>query len=73
MSFCFPRNLLCQKHQDLWINHKVDPFNLAFATVLQSQVLTIGRDENNFSYSKVVIGKVLNSFKAKFIFGIASE
>ena len=57
----------------LWINNKANPFNLAFVIVLRSQVLTIRRDENDCSHSQVVIGKVPNSFKAKFIFGKASE
>ena len=41
--------------------------------MLQSPVLTIRRDENDFSHSQVVIGKVPNSFKATCIFGKASE
>ena len=57
----------------LWINNKANPFNLAFVIVLRSQVLTIRRDENDCSHSQVVIGKVPNSFKVKFIFGKASE
>ena len=57
----------------LWINNKANPFNLAFVIVLRSQDLTIRRDENDSSNSQVVIGKVPNSFKAKCIFGKASE
>ena len=52
----------------LWINNKVNLFNLAFVIVLQSQVLTIRRDENGHSHSQVAIGKVPNSFKGKYLF-----
>ena len=41
--------------------------------MLPPQVLTIRRDENDLSNSQVVIGKVPNSYKAKCIFGKASE
>ena len=57
----------------LWINNRANLFNLAFVIVLRSQVLTIGRDENNRSRSQILIGKVPYGFKAKCIFGKASE
>ena len=41
--------------------------------MLRSQDLTIRRDENDSSNPQLVIGKVPNSFKAKCIFGKASE
>ena len=41
--------------------------------MLQSQVLTIQRDENDRSHLQVVIGKVSNSFKVKCKFGKAGE
>ena len=69
--FCANKSIM--RSIPLWINNKANLFNLAFVIVLQSPVLTIRRDENDFSHSQVVIGKVPNSFKATCIFGKASE
>ena len=41
--------------------------------MLRPQFLTIRRDENDRSHSQVAIGKVPNSFKARWISGKASE
>ena len=39
--------------------------------MLLSHVLILLGDENDFSHSRVVIGKVPSSFKAKYLFGKA--
>ena len=57
----------------LWVNNKANPFSLAFVIVLRPQFLTSRRDENDRSHSQVAIGKVPNSFKARWISGKTSE
>lgn len=53
----------------LWINNEVNQSNPTFAIVPRSHVSTIRKDGNDRGLSKVMIGKVLNSCKAKFITG----
>ena len=75
LLFCANKSIISETSRtiSLWINSKANPFNLAFVIVLQFQVLTIRRDENDRSRLQVVIGKVSNSFKVKCKFGKASE
>ena len=69
--FCANKYYISQTSRSisLWLNIKVNPSNPARAIIPRSHVLTTGKDGNDRALSKVAIGKVPNSYKAKFIIG----